>query len=412
MPLEPSQMETLEATGKELLEICVPFCKKLLDQQLLPKDPPPKLVLFAKDFLKHFVDHRRCTILNQAREILIHNDYHNTVQVGVDVSTMEKAMAIFKLHRSSISDTSNKIMDLVRTTMDEAVVWKDVPEESPLHLLRPTLYRTAREILNLFRAIIPASHGGEVAHVPRTAAILHNDCVFLSHHCLTLGLEYKEKLGNDEENESAQGKLLQQTCIFVDMVPLFRELADQAMGDMLDLQKHQLADIVGNRITYLGKALQSNESLHEWSEAETALDAGIYHLRHLSQAWKPILSTEVFTQSMGYLADVIFALYLQQIFSHATHISPSASQFTSGLIAKALEEIQRLVEDKTEGSSDWKRFEAVGRFLEMSQLSDVESALSQGVFATLASQELVRLIESTFADSPDRQRLLHTLASV
>jgi centromere/kinetochore protein ZW10 len=426
-------MDTLNTTGKELLAICVPFCKSLLDTQLLPHDPPPKLVVFCQHFCKHYVEHRRCVLLNQARDILRNNDYHNTVEVGVpvDVDAGGGAMTIFQLHRSSISDTSSKIMILVRKTMDEAVAQQQQQQEttstttttttsesdSALSLLRPTLYRTAREMLSLFRAIIPASHGSEVAHVPRTAALLHNDCIFLAHHCLTLGLEYQEQLGNNtkdnDDDDDARGRLLQQTCIFVDMVPLFRELADQSMGDMLDLQKHQLAEIVGNRITYLGKALQSDESLHEWSEAETALAAGIYHLRHLSQAWKPILSSQIFGRSMGYLADVIFTLYLQQILTHATDISPSASQFTSGLVGKARDEIGRLFDGGTiDGSSEWERFGAVGKFLEMNHLGEVQAALSHGVFVTLASQELVRLVQATFGDSPERRALLHTLASV
>eukprot|EP00539_Tryblionella_compressa_P000977 CAMPEP_0178742426 /NCGR_PEP_ID=MMETSP0744-20121128/5672_1 /TAXON_ID=913974 /ORGANISM="Nitzschia punctata, Strain CCMP561" /LENGTH=298 /DNA_ID=CAMNT_0020395375 /DNA_START=247 /DNA_END=1143 /DNA_ORIENTATION=+ len=297
--------------------------------------------------------------------------------------------------------------------MDEAVEVTSTSPDSVLSLLRPTLYRTSREMLGLFRAIIPASHGKEVAHVPRTAAVLHNDAVFLAHHCLTLGLEYKEKFPTADEDD-ARGKLLKQTCIFVDMVPLFRELADTCLGDMMELQKHQLAEIVGSRITYFGPALQSDESLHEWSEAETALAAGIYHLRHLAQAWKPILAPSVFLRSMGYLADVVFTLYLDQV-AIATDISPSACQFTSALFHKATVDIAGLLgtpQDPTKFSMEWGHFEAVSKFLELNHLSQVEQALSSGVFQNLGSQELAKLIQATFGDSPQRRGLLNGLASV
>jgi centromere/kinetochore protein ZW10 len=414
--LESSQLSELAPMGKALMSYCFPFCKELVAKKLIPFDPtkPPRLVHFCQNFERNYVDNRRCVVLNEARDVLIRNDYHNTVVVGVEVAKKDVAlmgvddgMSVFQLHKSSISETSYKIMTLVRKTMDEAVTQTSHEEESPLSLLAPTLYRTAREILSLFRAIIPASHGSEVAHVPRTAAVLHNDCVYLAHNCLTLGLEYKEQF---PEAKDARGKLLEQTCIFVDMVPLFRELADRAMGDMLDMQKHQIAEIAGTRITLLGKALASDESLHEWSEAETALAAGIYHLRHLSQAWKPILSTQVFGRSMGYLADAIFTLYLNQV-HQATDISSSACHFCRALFAKATDEIGRLMDGNTEGSQVWEHFDAVGKIMDM-HLSDIQTALANGVFRQVGAQELSRLILATFDESPKRRALLNTLANV
>ena len=415
--LEPSRLHELASMEKELLSFCVPFCESMVNKKFIVFDAnkPPRLVEFCKSFEEKYVDNRRCIILNEARDVLVDNDYHNTVVVGVDpgrkdteVPGLIDGMDIFLLHKSSVSDTSSKIIALVRKAMDEAVAQPaNQKENTPLSLLAPTLYRTAREILTMFRAIIPASHGSEIAHVPRTAAVLHNDCVYLAHHCLTLGLEYKEKF---PEPQDARGKLLQQTCIFVDMVPLFRELADQSLGDMLELQKNQIADIVGNRITLFGKALASDESLHEWSEAETALAAGIYHIRHLVQAWKPILSAQVFCRSVGYLADAIFSLYLNQV-HQASDISSSGCNFCAALFARATKEIGRLMENDTSGSQVWEHFDAVGKFMDMS-LSEIEAALTNGVFRQVGGQELSKLIKAAFDDTPKRRALLNVLSNV
>jgi len=402
-----------------LLVSTLPFVEEMQIRHLIPQNPPSRLVVFCQDFEKTYVERRRCARLNQARDILIQNDYHNTVVVGVEENPspedlQEAAVAIFRLSRCSISDSANKLMTLVRNTMNEAVtVSTTVSQDSPLAMLRPTLYKTSREMFSLFSAIIPASHGREVANVPRTAAVLHNDSVFLAHHCLTLGLEYKEKFPQVDEDD-IRGKLLKQTCIFVDMVPLFRELADTSLNDMLDLQKHQLAEIVGGRITYFGQSLRSDESVHEWSEAETALAAGIYHLRHLAQAWKSILATSVFLRSMGYLADVVFALYLKEMTSAKT-ISGSARQFTGTLFRKATVEISGLLDspqDPYKYALEWGRFEAVGNFLDLDQLAQVEQALSSGVFRHVESQELARLIKGTYNDSSHRKSLLNGMASV
>jgi hypothetical protein len=443
-PLESAA--SLRETRQGLVDICIPFCRSLAAKSLLVEpDARPKLVAICQDLEKLYVDHRRCLLLNRARDILVTTtDYHNTVRVGVEVASTTTGndmngnaddaaiKGVFQLHRSSISETASQLMALVRATMDESVdavkfTKSDSDDASPtaLSLLRPTLYRTARDMLHLFRAMIPASQGAEIRQVPRTAAVLHNDCLFLAHHCLTLGLEYKERFGDEAygtNEEEIRGKLLRQTCLFVDMVPLFRELADQCMGDMLDTQKLQVAELVGARISYFGKSLASNESLHEWSEAETALAAGIYHLRHLSQAWKSVLSAEVYGRSMGYLADVLLALFLRQVLS-ATVISPTASAFVCGLFRKALDDLRPIIlsEDTQNRTTqkpnavalEWDRFTAIRHCLEMPTLSDVQTALSRGVFRSVVGQELARLIRAKHPqDSRERNHLLNQLATV
>jgi len=420
-------LDNISSLGEELLEATLPFCQEVEGLFKVPANPAPRLIAFCKEFEKAFIGHRRCELLNEARDILMRNDYHNTTMVGVEENPnpedmKEEALAVFRLSRCSVSDTANKLVALVRKTMDECVSVVGIPHDSPLAILRPTLYKTAREMFSLYRTIIPANHGREVANIPRTAAVLHNDAVFLAHHCLTLGLEYKEKFPEIDEDD-ARGKLLKQTCIFVDMVPLFRELADTAMNDMLDLQKHQLAEIVGSRITYFGQALRSVESVHEWSEAETALAAGIYHLRHLAQAWNSVLSKPVFLRSIGYLADVLFSLYLREVTSNGTAISRSAKHFAGTLFRKATVDIHGVLfegrlptsaklDDPTKYALEWGRFEAVGSFLDLDQLIQVEQALSAGVFRNLESAILAKLITATYQDSPHRRSLLNCMASV
>jgi centromere/kinetochore protein ZW10 len=421
--LTVEQIQALPASADELRSFVKPFEAFLVNKSFLL--PPhlsgekassdiTRLGNFVDNLEQNYIEKRRCTILNEARNILLNKDYHNTVEVGVEVKSNkgtdlemldDDGMSVFQLHKSCISQSSSQLMQLCRNTMEEAVQHSSIPIDSPLALLSANLYRTARDILELFRAIIPSALSQEIAHVPRTAALLHNDCVFFSHHCLTLGLEYKDRFPAPEENK--QGNLLRQTCLFVDMVPPFRDLANRSMGDMLDLQKHQLVEIVGDRITYLGETLLSNESVAEWSEAETALTAGIYHLRHLSQAWRPILSQQVFSRSMGHLADAIFALYLEQVL-RVSDISQSGCHFVRALFEKASRSTMALLNDDTTGSRLWDRFTAIGSFMDMS-LADIETALAQGVFRNVTGPELSRLITATFADTEKRRNLLRLL---
>ena len=383
--LKPEEMPKLQAVAEELRRFTNPFVQTLVEMNFVT--PPPgsvddngtRIEAFSLNFEQKYIDSRRCKILNEARNLILKNDYHNTVVTGVDVHAkrekaellreLDKGMDIFELHQASISDTSSKLLALCRSVMDEAVehavARSEEDKDTPLVLLAPTLYRAARETLDLFRALIPATHGRAIATVPRTAAVLHNDCVFFQYHCLWLGLEYKAKLPPvPATSNDARGTLFQQMCMFVDMVPLFREMADKTMGDMLDTQAHQMVDIVGKRITLLGQALKSDEILAEWSEAETALTAGLYHLRHLSETWVVILSHDVFVRSIGHLADALFTLYLDQV-TQATDISESACHFVCALFKKATSTLEELLQNDKSGSQVWNRFEAIGKFMDM-----------------------------------------------
>lgn len=435
--VQPSELSSIASSLRSLMD---PFVEFLVSANLIPPSAtkPNRLVTFASSFEQLYVDQRRCTILNEGRRLLqssTRTDYHNTTTVGEEIGGGAgdnddddddyDCKSVFALHRCSVSTTAFAALELCRRTMDEAVVYSSltVASSSPLALLPAVLYRSAREVLDLFRAIVPVKYGYEIKHVPRTAAIFHNDCVYLAHHCLTLGLEYKEKFAsstNDADgSDDPRGNLVRQTCMFVDMVPLFRNLADKSMGDMLDLQAKQIVEIVGQRIPLFGAALACDEIMAEWSDADQALDAGLYHLRHLHQAWLSILSDDILTRSMWYLSDVVFTLLLDQVMS-ANDISTTACQFVSTLFEKATYQIKELIvpedtatnaqpqHNKTNKSRVYDRFYVVGQLMDMT-LSDIQVGLSRGVFKNITGKELTGLIVATFDESPKRRNVINLL---
>lgn len=200
------------------------------------------------------------------------------------------------------------------------------------------------------------------------------------------------------------------------------------MGDMIERQKVQLLDIVGTRVSILGEALRANESVVEWTDAETALTAGTYHLRHLSQAWRPILSRDVYDRAMGTLVDAIFALYLDQVMN-AHDISEPSSHFIGALFRNATRTMADLFADggMTSSSSSsltesvvskrarmncnlWDKFSAVGGFMFMS-LADITAGLAGGTFRSVTGPELSKLVVAAFDDSEKRRVLLRALSS-
>mmetsp|Transcript_25369 Transcript_25369/g.37462 ORF Transcript_25369/g.37462 Transcript_25369/m.37462 type:complete len:829 (+) Transcript_25369:97-2583(+) len=407
----------LDDIVEKITNITGPFDEEMDRLQFYSNcDTPTQLSKFVSSFHQNYIEKRRNKMLSQARKLLLNNDYHDTVEVGDEISMKESAVgdgskeedetAIFRLHKCAVSKTATLILSLCCQTMEEAIM-SSKSNASDMKLLPATMYKTAREILDMFRAIIPTKFEKEVSTVPRTAAILHNDCAFFAHHCLTLGLRYKDKFPSSSDEKDIRGRILRQTCVFVDMVPIFREIADQAMGDMLQMQHVQLLEIVGSRIGMFGESLSSNESLSEWVDAETAMKGGVYHVKHLSQAWGPILSRDVHRRSVGFLMDTIFNLYLDQCF-RVRSISEPARHLVGSVFRLGMQGALEVTNKEVDGCLAWGRFSTVGRFMDMS-LADINVGLSDGVFRSITGAELSSLIKATFGDCDKRQKILDAL---
>lgn len=65
--------------------------------------------------------------------------------------------------------------------------------------------------------VIPVQHASALDGVPRIAAVFQNDCLYLAHHMITLGHEFRHSLPPPAN----------QTATMIDTVPLFREMAAQ-----------------------------------------------------------------------------------------------------------------------------------------------------------------------------------------
>ena len=492
----------------------------ITDHYLTKNAPQPPILSITKraaDFERTYVEKRRSKILSKGRQLLMSKDCHDTIRVGDEKSfhptTISSSSSsnkvilppsfavdgidgcgpppsVFALSSCAITQVTFDLFEIVRETMDAAVapvnVMNDeksigggtdgsddinyVDKDTTDHhhhqcslLLPPTLYRTTRELLDLFRAIVPASRGSEARNIPRSAALLHNDCVFLAHRLLLFGLEYRDRFNNaatktasaamEEEVIRSENNVIRKQqrrnkpeptplsmlCTFVDMVPTFRDIADRTMGDMIQSQRSQLAEIAASRTVHLSESLHSDENMVEWADSETGLSAGLYHLRYLSRSWEHVLSRDCYGRSMGSLSDSLLLSFLDPVMN-ATDISEPACQFVVALFCNASKGVAGLFDQswenrgggvvenevEEEGSAAmmrgcekeaarfcgvWDKFDAVRRFMDMSS-EDVKAALlSGGTFRSLTATELSGLVVAVFQDSERRADILHLLSS-
>ena len=470
-----SVLTQLSSLSTLIIQKSTSFEQAMMEQNLLPREykyiattesmignQRTQLTVSAKSYMDTFTQKQRTRVLSHGRKLLLDEDFHDTMQVGVNVYEKQKAkrpnyldymidfpndtddMSIFVLHEQKISIVASKLMQYCIETMDEAINTdfsivgsssniseddEDVLRSKALNLkqLMPfMLYRSARELFDLYRAIIPATHGHEVATIPRTAAILHNDCVYFAHKMLSLGLEYKDqfsslKTGKDGtvRGNNKDDNIASMNCTFIDLVPIFRELAERTMNDMIKYQMNQLSEVVHPRIIYLKDALRENEGVVEWTDAETALQAGLYHLRHLSQSWWSTLSYDVYSRTMANLVDSLFSIYLEEVLK-ATDISEPACRFLSALFRDAVrgtaelfaikQDFEESLREARKYCKSWKKFHAVGEFMDMS-IADINVNLSEGTFREVTGVELSRLVTAVYEDSDKRRQLLNLLAN-
>ena len=410
--LLPSELHRLKDTAGQLQAILEPFLSMVQERAFASEGLEP-LTTFGGSFEAKYVLNRQRLHLSEARTILLESDYHSTVQVGEIPPEskcklpIEEDEAVFLLHRSSISSTAFQIIQKCRSILDEAVALPKNEGDGPLYTMPMKLRGTAREALDLYRSIIPVAHGEEIATMPRTAAIMHNDCVYFSHHCLTLGMEYGEANEPTAEEEDGdddkESRVRLENFFFADMVPLFRKLADQSMCRMLDVLAGQIMEKVD--VSTLSQSLDSKAIVSVWSEAEVAVDKGVRQLQHLSTTWAPVLATNIRKKSLTFLSDVLMGVILEQVLAAKT-FSPAAIEFLQALFSKTKDQVCRSILSTPPSSHVWSRWVAVHRLLQRHALA---AGLSEGVFESLTTKELCGLVQAVFADDPQRQRLLERL---
>ncbi len=147
------------------------------------------------------------------------------------------------------------------------------------------------------------------------AAIFHNNCMYIAHHLITLGHQYKQKLP----------EAISEFVTFVDMVPVFRRLGTETFLRQRIKQSKLLLDYLsgahGTQSSSLTKQTQKQRNVFVvtvyqsiiWSIAgfmsvaednhffssEKAIKQVLHQLHHLSRVWKGVLPLSVYNQSIG-----------------------------------------------------------------------------------------------------------------
>eukprot|EP00904_Undaria_pinnatifida_P005696 jgi/Undpi1/2256/HiC_scaffold_13.g05642.m1 len=422
-----------------------------------------------------FAAKRRRTLLGQARDMAL-GDYHNTVQVpdalegsgmlenpGAELLSAQAPPAgdaekgrkqdssgvkTFRLEACQVSRVAKAFVALVRATLTEAC-----SDEVPPHCAKE-LFRTARDMLDLFRAVIPVQHANALEGVPRIAAVFQNDCLYLAHHMVTMGHEFRKGLPPPAN----------QTATMVDTVPLFRELAAQSLSEQQRRQQQQLeeffagVDVLASTETSApltepadsafegifpgddaktvpggkgglgvdkgwmgagrkgggqggggeeGEAIAYGGGAGEEGRAAAAVRKSVYHLRQLRQAWWKVLPDRAYTRVMGALVSLVAGKVCTPVL--AAKDLGEEQTYALHRIFKSLEEA---ADDIFESSGDanqhtpgWTKAVVVGQMMELG-LEAIGERLQGDFFRPLSADELCGLVRAVFQETPARTAVL------
>jgi hypothetical protein len=157
---------------------------------------------------RHFIEKKQVQIFKEARELFRNPSYQTT-----KVNSVEIGMGLFELQEFQVTTSTVALIELVRRVLQDATkssnYWYDVrvvataavsklsvtPFLPPLRFLSfscsaTVLIRTARNVVKLFEFSVSKS---KLESVPQISILFYNDCMYITHHLLTLGFQYQHR---------------------------------------------------------------------------------------------------------------------------------------------------------------------------------------------------------------------------
>ncbi|GBG26702.1 Centromere/kinetochore protein zw10-like [Hondaea fermentalgiana] len=243
LPEDPNRLtayQGLALSAKELEDV-------LAEMGLVGNGQRP-LLAYLNDLHGHLAQKRRAFYLNEARKLMV-QDYGSAERALEEDPTSvlgdllqevgaagDRGPGSFRIPDMKVTISAKAVLRLCYQCLDEAVrsdagTRADSPDASA-DSLALVLVQTARDIIELFRVLVPARHKRALADAnnSRLSLLLHNDCILFCSHLLVMGFSYRHKLGSR----------LEDAFFTVDLVPGLREVAAAQLEAQLQLQTSRL----------------------------------------------------------------------------------------------------------------------------------------------------------------------------
>lgn len=180
-----------------------------------------KFIEFLKNSQLHFAIKKRHTSLAYVRELLLSGSYTSRLVGEMEFETSAPsptspdalmAAPLFRFPRCKVRDVIVDIVNLAQSLVSDAF---NEPTEEPVSLAVPStpssrfnrsqiqkiLLETAKDIFDIYRAIVPSLERHRIANIPSLSMLFHNDCQYMAHHATLLGAQCRLNLRFGEAND-------------------------------------------------------------------------------------------------------------------------------------------------------------------------------------------------------------------
>ncbi|NXG01119.1 ZW10 protein, partial [Sakesphorus luctuosus] len=317
----PTNSSKLEQYA-EVIKSTEEFEKALKNMQFLKGDTTD-LLKYARNVNSHFASKKCQDVIAAARKLMT-SEIHNTVKITPDScvalpqlpdpgsgdrlkkqkpsnlvhngtvnleNETKLSQYTFSLPTCRISSSVEQLMELVYQTLLEASVSTDQ--------CCVQLFYSVRRIFQLFYEVVPTYHKESLQKFPQLAAIHHNNCMYLAHHLLTLGHQFRYCTANILSNEAAS---------FVDLVPAFRRLGMECFKAQMRVQKGEILERLSSARNFSNMDDEEN-----FRAANKAIRQVLHQLKRLGQVWQDVFPVNVYCKAMGTLLNTAMAEIVTRI---------------------------------------------------------------------------------------------------
>ncbi|TKC43793.1 hypothetical protein EI555_008498, partial [Monodon monoceros] len=139
----------------------------------------------------------------------------------------------------------------------------------------------------LLEATTSSDQWENLQKLPQLAAIHLNNCMYIAHHLLTLGHQFRLRLAPI---------LCDGTTTFVDLVPGFRRLGTECFLAQMRAQKGELLERLSSARNFSNMDDEDN-----YSAASKAVRQVLHQLKRLGIVWQDVLPVNIYCKAMGTL---------------------------------------------------------------------------------------------------------------
>lgn len=260
------------------------------------------------------------------------------------------------------------------------------------------LFRTARDMVDLYCAVVPTHHKKDIATIPRAAAVHYNNGMYVTHFLIVVALQIHSHLRPEIPYAT-----------FLDQIPIVRQLGEDAF--QVELRK-QRNSILGSLKACGDFSDVSSESKRD--EVYRGVRQGLFQLTQLSRVYKEVLPAHLHKDAVGSLLDVLVSHVVKEIVALEDIVNADATELHE-ILAIILEKgptimlfSDKQVKDIPTHCASWPKLQELSIVLN-ARLQEIVDRWASGK-GSLAQQfkpvEVRRLIKALFSNTDRRAAAL------